>query len=66
MREFDNFSVRIKNFKCFGNEEQGFDTIKPINIIIGDIVKSGVRDKIRQPSVDRSNQCVSVLDEYHL
>jgi putative ATP-dependent endonuclease of the OLD family len=35
MREFDNFSVRIKNFKCFGNEEQGFDTIKPINIIIG-------------------------------
>jgi putative ATP-dependent endonuclease of the OLD family len=35
MSEFDNFSVRMKNFNCFGNEEQGFDTIKLINIIIG-------------------------------
>src|SRR3989304_10594776 len=32
MREI---SIKIRNYKCFGTEPQGFDTILPINIIIG-------------------------------
>lgn len=35
MNELLNFSIKVKNFKCFGEPEQGFDQIKPINIIIG-------------------------------
>lgn len=28
-------SLKVKNYKCFGEEEQGFEKICPINIIIG-------------------------------
>lgn len=28
-------SVKIRNYKCFGSEEQGFEKILPVNIIIG-------------------------------
>ena len=28
-------SIKIRNYKCFGEEFQGFDSIYPINIIIG-------------------------------
>ncbi len=28
-------SLKCKNFKCFGDNMQGFDEIKPINVIIG-------------------------------
>ncbi len=28
-------SIKIKNYKCFGNEPQGFEKIYPINIITG-------------------------------
>lgn len=28
-------SLKIKNYKCFGDEPQGFESIYPINIIIG-------------------------------
>ena len=35
MTELSQFSVKIRNFKCFGEQEQGFDQIKPLNIIIG-------------------------------
>lgn len=28
-------SLKIKNYKCFGDEVQGFDSISPMNIIIG-------------------------------
>jgi putative ATP-dependent endonuclease of the OLD family len=34
-KDFENFSLKVKNFKCFGEEEQGFEQIKPINLIIG-------------------------------
>jgi AAA15 family ATPase/GTPase len=30
-----NVSIKIKNYMCFGEIPQGFDSIKPINIIIG-------------------------------
>src|SRR5688572_17327858 len=30
-----DFSLKVSNFKCFADEPQGFDTLKPINIIIG-------------------------------
>lgn len=35
MEDLVNFSAKIKNFKCFGDSEQGFEQIKPINLIIG-------------------------------
>ncbi|MCP5197560.1 MAG: AAA family ATPase [Gammaproteobacteria bacterium] len=35
MDELLNFSLKIKNLKCFGEHEQGFDQIRPINLIIG-------------------------------
>lgn len=28
-------SIKVKNYKCFGDEPVGFESIKPINIIIG-------------------------------
>jgi AAA15 family ATPase/GTPase len=28
-------SIKAKNYKCFGEKEQGFEVIKPINLIIG-------------------------------
>lgn len=28
-------SIKIKNYKCFGENPQGFDAIKPINVLIG-------------------------------
>jgi putative ATP-dependent endonuclease of OLD family len=28
-------SVKVKNYKCFGGDEQGFDGILPINVIVG-------------------------------
>ncbi|MDP2984728.1 MAG: AAA family ATPase [Candidatus Latescibacter sp.] len=35
MTDLDSFSVKIRNLKCFGYTEQGFDAIKPINLIVG-------------------------------
>lgn len=35
MKELENFSLKVRHFKCFGAPEQGFDKIKPINLIIG-------------------------------
>jgi AAA15 family ATPase/GTPase len=35
MEELHNFSVKVKNLKCFGEQEEGFDQIKSINLIIG-------------------------------
>ncbi len=30
-----DLSVKISNYKCFGEEEQGFDRLTPITLIIG-------------------------------
>jgi len=30
-----DISIKIKNYKCFGEEAQGFESIFPMNIIIG-------------------------------
>ena len=35
MGALDDFSVKIRNYKCFAGEAQGFESIKPINLIIG-------------------------------
>lgn len=35
MSDFHQISAKIKHYKCFGEEEQGFDCIKPMNLIIG-------------------------------
>ena len=31
----ESLAVKVRNYKCFGDEEQGFTTILPINLIIG-------------------------------
>lgn len=31
----NDVSIKVKNYKCFGDEPQGFERIYPINIIIG-------------------------------
>ena len=33
--ELNNFFLKVKCLKCFGEQEQGFERIKPINLIIG-------------------------------
>jgi putative ATP-dependent endonuclease of OLD family len=35
MSDIFSLSVKIKDFKCIGEKEQGFEVIKPINLIIG-------------------------------
>jgi hypothetical protein len=35
MNSLEKFSIKVKNYKCFGEEEQGFEKIMPINLIIG-------------------------------
>lgn len=35
MRELISRSIKLSGFKCFGDEPQGFDEIKPLNLIVG-------------------------------
>ena len=35
MNSLYQFSLKLKNYKCFGNKEQGFDQIRPLNLILG-------------------------------
>lgn len=35
MSSLENISLKIKNYKCFGETEYGYDKIMPINLIIG-------------------------------
>jgi len=35
MNIIESLAVKVRNYKCFGDEEQGFTTILPINVIIG-------------------------------
>lgn len=35
MNTIESLAVKVKNYKCFGDEEQGFTKILPINVIIG-------------------------------
>ncbi|HSK81407.1 MAG TPA: AAA family ATPase, partial [Thermoanaerobaculia bacterium] len=49
MSAFDAFSLKVKNFKCFGEEAQGFDRIKAINLLLGrnNSGKSSLLDLVR-------------------
>jgi ABC-type multidrug transport system ATPase subunit len=59
VEELLNFSVKAKNLKCFGDNEQGFEQIKAINLIIGrnnsgkstliDLIEYVVKGKIDAP-----------------
>jgi hypothetical protein len=59
MDNLTNFSVKVRNLKCFGEDEQGFEQIKPINLIIGrnnsgkstllDLIEYVVRDQMVAP-----------------
>lgn len=53
MAEFSNFSIKAKNLKCFGESPEGFDVIKPMNLIIGrnNSGKSSLLDVIEYASV---------------
>ena len=35
MESLQGVSLKCQNFKCFAEEPQGFDKIKPVNVIIG-------------------------------
>jgi len=35
MNDLDKISIKVKNYKCFGDEESGFDKLCPINVIVG-------------------------------
>ena len=35
MEKLNNITLKCKNFKCFSEDESGFNQIKPINVIIG-------------------------------
>ncbi len=64
-------SLKIKNYKCFGDTAQGFDKLKPINIIIGknnsgkssliDLIKFASDEKISIADLSKSrNQLPSI------
>lgn len=35
MSNLNLLSIKVRNFKCFGDKAEGYDCIKPINLIIG-------------------------------
>jgi putative ATP-dependent endonuclease of the OLD family len=35
MRDLKPYSLKVSNYKCFGEEAQGFESIRPVNIIVG-------------------------------
>jgi putative ATP-dependent endonuclease of OLD family len=47
-------SLKVRNYKCFGDEAEGFETIRPINIIIGrnNSGKSALLDAVQQACKD--------------
>ncbi len=57
---FDNWSVKVRSSKCFGDDLQGFDKIRKINLIVG---KKQLRkvDVIRTANV--RHQCVAIVSE---
>ncbi|MBF0464219.1 MAG: AAA family ATPase [Nitrospirae bacterium] len=52
-----DLSAKIKNYKCFGEDEQGFDKIFPINIIIGrnNTGKSTLLELIERLTMEEAN-----------
>ena len=50
MSDLSKLSLKIRNYKCFEGEEQGYDVILPINVIIGrnNSGKSSLLDLIDQ------------------
>ncbi len=56
MPDGDNFGLKVKNYKCFGDEPQGFDKIKQFNIIIGknNSGKSALLDAVEYANVETS------------
>ncbi|MBA2116872.1 AAA family ATPase [Bremerella alba] len=65
MTDFSRYSLKLENLKCFGVGSEGFESIKPINIIIGrnnagkstllDIIPSLTNDRYECPSILRRN-----------
>ncbi len=35
MTQFAGLSLKVRNYKCFGDTPEGFDSIRPINLIVG-------------------------------
>ncbi len=64
--DFSDFSIKVKNFKCFGENPQGFEVIKPMNLIIGrnnsgkssllDMIEYATKEKIMVPESQRHAQ----------
>jgi putative ATP-dependent endonuclease of the OLD family len=49
-------SLKVRNYKCFGDQPEGFETIMGINVIIGrnNSGKSALLDAVQQSCQDRS------------
>lgn len=77
MTKFDSLSVRIKNYKCFGEEGQGLDQFLLINLIIGrnnsgkstllELIQHAISEKIDFPrSQWHANQTPQMILEHPL
>lgn len=55
-------TIKARNFKCFGEPEQGFEQIKPINVIIGrnNTGKSSLLDLVEYVVTGRCNVAESL------
>ena len=67
----DGLSIKIRNYKCFGDEPQGFDTIKPINVIVGknNSGKSSLLDAVGfvfgPKAVEVTSGQLAIYEHYH-
>ncbi|MBM2837859.1 MAG: hypothetical protein HW415_484, partial [Deltaproteobacteria bacterium] len=52
-----NLSIEIKNYKCFGEDPQGFYHLRPINLIIGrnNTGKSTLLEMVERTVMENAN-----------
>lgn len=77
MHDFNGISLKSRHMKCFGEQEQGFEQIKPLNLLIGrnNAGKSALLDLLEiavnggkniPPSFSRHSQVPEILIEQPL
>lgn len=58
--DLENISIKAKNYKCFGEQPQGFNKIYPVNLLIGrnNSGKSALIDIIEASATREPNENV--------